>query len=107
MTNIRIKPLLASAHLATSTPALAAAPLPELVEGSCISVTDADGCVFERNVNEHNAVSLAQAYNAAHALPHLDFYTSAASPEPSNWAMLIAGFGLIDSLARQRRLAAA
>jgi len=35
---------------------------------------------------------------------HADFITSAATiPEPSSWAMLIAGFGLIGAARRRRR----
>lgn len=30
-------------------------------------------------------------------------YTSAVVPEPANWAMLIAGFGLVGAVARRRR----
>lgn len=183
MPYLLLKPLVAGALLATATPALAVEPLPGLVESSCISVIDDDGCLFERNANEHNANSIAQVYNAArdpdislnilfdssnpwpgtitpgdesntfgtwslpgylvqfvavkadgyfrlyqlaapassgswstlnipfstapHALSHLDFYTSAAIPEPASWAMLITGFGFVGGLARRRRPAAA
>jgi hypothetical protein len=37
------------------------------------------------------------------SVDNLTFSSSAAVPEPANWAMLIAGFGLVGTMARRRR----
>lgn len=49
-----------------------------------------------------NFLTTERAVNEAFILGRVVLY-SAAVPEPSNWAMLIAGFGLVGAAARRRR----
>jgi hypothetical protein len=52
------------------------------------------------------ALSYAALSNAVKKGPADSFSISDPVPEPANWAMMIAGFGLIGATQRRRRLSA-
>jgi hypothetical protein len=65
---------------------------------------------FRANSGERiTGFTLASAQGSGSAPSTTDFVlgTAGAVPEPANWAMLIAGFGLVGAVARRRRTAVA
>ena len=74
-----------------------------------VKVTGADGGSYFFNAMNGDATEVSRAHNFGAGSDNYGLVATfnGAVPEPANWAMLIAGFGLVGAAARRRRVIAA